>query len=203
MEIKQIIAQFTGKPPDVINELTVIDKTAVKGSILIHRMFASLNKAGYSVIDYSKIRTFGDLLNSLNGDKKNSAPLPNNVDPPRSLGNHKELNTQISGIGIDIESTDNFPNASDFRTDSFYTNNFTESEISYCTLKENPIETFAGLFCAKEAAFKADSTLFNGRNFNQIEITHANGKPLLNGFDISISHSNGVIVAVAVANRFY
>ena len=104
------------------------------------------------------------------------------------------------GIGIDIESIDNFPIVADFRSDPFYLDNFTPNEISFCILKQNPLETFAGIFCAKEAVFKAKNKSIRGSNLNQIEIVHnSQGMPMLDGFVISISHSKGLAVAIAIA----
>ena len=58
--------------------------------------------------------------------------------------------------------------------------------------------TTAGLFAAKEALVKADNRLM-GRAFNSIVIEHApDGKPLYEGFQISISHTDTLAVAVAV-----
>jgi phosphopantetheine--protein transferase-like protein len=204
MRPEEIVSQFINIQAALISEATVIDKSVVKGSIMIHRMYAMLAKEGFKVASYSSIRTFGDLLKFLNGSaQSNLFPTAGNSVPASTaqpLVPENGISKNFSGVGIDIESVENFPEAQDFRTDSFYVDNFTGSEISYCILKANPIEAFAGLFCAKEAAFKANPAALDNLKFNQIEISHSKaGKPFLNGFYLSISHAKGTAVAVAVA----
>lgn len=197
--MKNIIASFIDKNIDEINDKTIIDKTVIKGSILIHRLYAALAKEGYLVKDYSKIVTYGDLTNTLNGGSFNHELINEKV-------NHNGLNDEIKSIGInlsigiDIEKISNLPLAIDFRSDEFYTQNFTPKEISYCILQKNPIESFAGLFCVKEAIFKANNNLQIEGKFNSIEITHTiNGSPIFPGFSISLSHSDDTVVAVAIS----
>lgn len=102
-----------------------------------------------------------------------------------------------AAIGIDIEEVAALPRAVDFRKDEFYTMNFTARETAYCILQPDPYASFAGLFAAKEAMVKADASI-RDRSFHLLEISHSpEGKPLTPGFSISISHANGMAVAVA------
>ncbi len=106
----------------------------------------------------------------------------------------------MNTIGIDIEMISIFPNVKDFKTEAFYIDNFTPNEIAYCISQNNPIQSFAGLFCAKEAIFKAG---FNKENisYSDIEIEHdEKGKPIFEGFNISIAHTSETAVAVAINN---
>ena len=48
-EIKQIIARFLKVKPEAIENSTLIDKRAIPGSILLHRMFSALSQAGFKV----------------------------------------------------------------------------------------------------------------------------------------------------------
>lgn len=193
-EIKNIIASFINKNPDEITNNTVIDKTVVKGSILIHRMYAALANKGYKVSNYNKIRNYGELLNTLNTNYSKQE-IANHIPDEKQSNSHS-----IKGIGIDIEKYSNLPNVDDFRIDEFYIQNFTPSEISYCILKENPLASFTGLFCIKEAIYKANNQTFNNKNFHHIEINHeANGAPVFPGFIISVSHADDTAVAVAIA----
>jgi holo-[acyl-carrier protein] synthase len=198
IEIKKIVATFIAKEPSEIFSETVIDKTAVKGSILIHRMYGAIANKGYKIKDYQKIKTFGDLVNAIDaGSVAQNVPVINT-----ELNNIKgdaNRNTGIRGIGIDIEEIENLPVVDDFRNDEFYLKNFTSSEITYCILKQNPLQSFAGLFCIKEAIFKADATL-QQVEFNKIEISHnENGSPYVKGYLISLSHTDTVAVGVAIA----
>lgn len=105
------------------------------------------------------------------------------------------------GIGIDIEPTSRFAEP-DARI-------FTPDELAYCAASADPQSSRAGRWCAKEAVVKAMSkhVLLGLR---EIEIlTAQDGRPvvrvlrpeLADAFecDVSISYSDGVAVAVALA----
>lgn len=97
-------------------------------------------------------------------------------------------------------------------SDAFVKRVYTSNERQYCLTRPNPHESFAGLFCAKEAVVKALKTGFgNGIMPNDIEITHnelgapeviAHGEAahLLQGksVSLSVSHDGGFAVAVAI-----
>jgi len=196
-DLKELIANFIKKSATEINENTIIDKSVIQGSILIHRMYAEVTELGYKVSDYTNIKTFGQLLSILNSDvyteKNNSA-----INTEKFL---TDLVDNDSFIGIDIESVQNFKTVDDYREDIFYKQNFSESEISHCLLQADPIQSFAGLFAAKEAIVKVNN-IYKTYPFSQIEILFdENGKPGFNGYSISISHVNDLAVAVAVFNN--
>lgn len=93
---------------------------------------------------------------------------------------------------------------------------FTPVEQNYCNQKRMPIESYAARFAAKEAVLKAFGIgILNGLPLNNIEILNAElGKPQINfsnkvksyveenykfmDIDISLTHSSGVAIAVAV-----
>lgn len=81
--------------------------------------------------------------------------------------------------------------------ESFKASVFTENEILYA----KRAETFAGIFAAKEAYFKAKGTGIN-RRLNTIEINHdEKGKPYINGVpnsDVSISHDGDYAIASVI-----
>ena len=104
-------------------------------------------------------------------------------------------------IGIDIEEIAGLPVTSDFRTEVFYTDNFSEKEIAYCIMQPDPFASFAGLFAAKEAILKANNK-FKDIKFRDIIITHNSlGKPHFDGAIISISHTKETAIAVALFNE--
>ena len=82
--------------------------------------------------------------------------------------------------------------------DSFYSSTFSQREISYCLLQENPIQSFAGKFAAKEALIKIDGSLA-AIPMNEIEILNdRKGRPFFQDVTLSISHTDRSAVAVAV-----
>ena len=192
-KIKEIVSGFIKVPPEQIGPGTPINRSAVQSSILLHRMYARLADEGVRIGDYTAVKVFGDLFTA--GDA-----------PAEGIGASRlTRDTGISpvmgaaaGIGIDIEDVSSLPGTTDFRKDEFYKMNFSPEEIAYCILREDPYASFAGLFAAKEAIVKAVG-LPDGRSFDTIRIAHsAEGQPMYPGYAISISHSAGLAVAVAV-----
>jgi phosphopantetheine--protein transferase-like protein len=191
--VKNVVAQFLKIEPSQITANSVVDKTTVGGSIMVHRLYASLADQGFNVADYLSVKTFGELVQRLGSGGTATTEY--------SISSERKATSEENAIGIDIELIDNLPVVADFRTDTFYQNNFSPYEISHCLMAENPRTSFAGLFAAKEALVKMDNTL-SERLFNCIEITHTTeGKPMYGSFRISISHAGSYAVAVAVFQK--
>lgn len=189
-EVKNILSQFLKIDPSQVTSNSIIDKTAVGGSIMVHRLYATLADKGFNTKDHLAIKTVGQLLDQLNGQATN--PINGSAVADANIPSDQH------SIGVDIELIDNLPQAVDFRSNAFYTNNFSPHEISYCLLKENPRASFAGLFAAKEAISKIDSQV-GKKEFNLTEINHtSDGKPIYGGFAISIAHTNDYAIAAAV-----
>jgi phosphopantetheinyl transferase (holo-ACP synthase) len=204
---KEIFSKFINKPLEEITSETVIDKRAVPGSVLIHRMYAALAKDGYYVSDMTSIKTYGDFEREITGEIRGRDAT--NLSAKTSLTNVSsnaelpQLASQCGNldIGIDIEDIDNMPIVNDYREEPFYTANFSQREISYCILQHNPQASFAGKFAAKEALVKADNNL-QKMPFCEIEIlNNESGRPVFDGFSISISHSRTVAIAMAIKNN--
>ena len=98
-------------------------------------------------------------------------------------------------IGTDIVKISRIENS--IKRQSFLNRVYTQKEIEYC----RNAESFAGIFAAKEAYFKACST---GIVFpmNSVEVLHMeSGKPYFNGIencDLSISHDGDYAVAAVI-----
>ena len=194
---KNIIATFLKVEPSEITENTFMDKSAIPGSILIHRMYSTLSSEGYHIVNHDSIRTYGDFLNALNHGKS-SSETPKTVKKD-IVKKEKNVNTS-SGmkVGIDIEDIINMPVVSDYREEKFYTENFSSKEISYCILQADPRASFAGKFSLKEAIIKADNS-YKSVPFKEIEILNDSlGKPYFGDFALSISHTTNQAVAVAI-----
>lgn len=205
--IKGIVATFLKTSADSINSNTCIDNSAIPGSVLLHRMYSELSKSGFVIKDPSQIKTFGELEGELLGNETQS----NNLIPDIGSNNVKistdtnvqKMDISMATIGIDIESSANLPNTVDYFEDQFYIDNFSKSEIAYCSAKLNPKSCFTGRFSAKEAIVKADN-VFIDTKFSDIEIkVSSSGSPLFNGMNISISHLNigDVQISTAIAQK--
>jgi len=189
-EIKSIIGSFLNIAAETITKSTQINKLS---SVTQPRFYAELEKKGYLIKDQSQVITYGDLIKSLKGKSETITKLP----IASIITNNIPFNSSRSIIGIDLEHISNFPAVEDYRTDPFYKSLFSDKEISYCIIQNNPLESFAGKFAAKEAMIKIDNTLAAIEK-NKIEIRNTeNGRPIVNGFEISITHSEGYAVAVA------
>ena len=106
-------------------------------------------------------------------------------------------------IGIDIEEVERFKNM----TDSFRTRVFNPYEIEYAECQANPEQTYAGMWCVKEAAQKCMGPTFN-LNWKNIFVDHENNVPVLHilghkkfsnvNFKVSISHTKNYATAVVI-----
>lgn len=194
-QIKEIIGTFIHKDAAEITAITVIDRTPVRSSIHVHRMYAALAEAGLLVANPNAIRTFGDLQQAA-GIKMDQATAAASPAMP------EVRNSDTPFIGIDIEEISNFAEVVDHREDEFYKQNFSASEIAWCVLQPQPLASFAGKFAAKEAIVKADNG-FAAVPFHRIEILNTPcGRPQFKGFEISISHTPNTAAAVAIKGFF-
>ena len=196
-KIKSIIGLYLKLSQEQIIASTVIDRSALVSSILLHRMYAHLAKEGFFVENYQEIKTFGGLLQKTNMQSDTS--LNTVITSPLVAGNLNDNEVFLKSlIGIDLEEIKLMPIANDFREDEFYSMNFSPSEIAYCILQANPYASFAGLFAAKESIVKADNSFINTL-FNKINIDHLpGGKPIHPQFQISISHTPSLAIAIAI-----
>ena len=199
-EIISVIAPFIRMNPDQINDHTLIGRRAVASSIVLHRMYARLSEAGYPVADYWGIETLGELLSRFSEQVDSiSAPA---MPIGKSAKQSWRAQEDVMSIGIDAQPVSDFEEVPDYRTDEFYRLNFNPAEISWCQLQSRPMLSFAGLFAAKEAIIKADNRLIN-TPFNELVIEHRlSGQPVTEGFQLSITHTNDMAIAVAIPNQF-
>ena len=122
----------------------------------------------------------------------------------------------ICGLGIDIVGVDRIKTMLDHA--GFIEKCYTRGELAYLDARGKARgESAAGMFAAKEAMLKALGTGMGGIGLLEVAVSHAaSGAPLAElstraaarlaelGADtmhISITHAEGVAVAVAIAER--
>jgi len=192
-KLKTIISRYLNVEPNNIHHSTFLDKTNIKGSVLIHRMFSEIRSEGCNIESFKNIKTYKDLEEACltQGYKKNNKT---NHNTPKK--NNKEHDF---GIGIDIEYADNLPNAENYFKSHFYLDNFSTGEIAYCSGQKEQKSCFAGKFAAKEAIVKADNR-YKDKKFSEIEIINSKeGAPNFDNFHLSITHANDRKSPLAVA----
>ena len=182
---KQIVATFLKEKEENISESTRIDRTVIQGSVLIHRMYSELRRNGFEIENINEIVTFGDLEKKLVGEENIGKTEFNDRQSNLDSFDHNLIG---GNIGIDMESSENIPDTRDYFSEQFYRDNFSVREIGYCSSQKNPKICFSGRFAAKEAIVKADNN-YKKIPFFEIEIQISeSGRPLFQGFNLSISH---------------
>lgn len=121
----------------------------------------------------------------------------------------------IDGVGIDVVEIPRMQQTIDRWGEAFLNKILTASELEYTRSKMNPTVHIAGRFAVKEAVSKALRTGWSGGfRWKDVEVTNdPSGKPsvtlqgkarelLKNGsVKISISHSDQVVVAIAIIHQ--
>lgn len=111
--------------------------------------------------------------------------------------------------GVDIEDISRFEKYSSDKNSAFIERIFSKSEIEYCYACKNPAPHLAVRFSAKEAVYKALSSMeINNISYSDIEIYNTDkGVPkvkiLKGGFEnyefrLSLSHGNGCSIASVI-----
>jgi phosphopantetheine--protein transferase-like protein len=178
-----------------IDENTVIKLSYGQGA----RAHAWLKLNNFNTNDLNLVGGF--TIAQLMGRLKSSSSSQQQQEtiPPNSERS-SDINTTI---GVDIQSiSELFPLGipSDPKSDPELLSIFTTKELSYAQSKPNPLQTLTGLFAAKEAILKC--------NKKEISLTDLEilpdliGRPNIEGYSVSISHSLDYAVAIAIQN-FY
>lgn len=209
-KVRSVVARFFDVPESTVTESFVFPPERLHGSVGRSTFHAAIKRmAGVDLVSAWSAATFGELFNQRPVATNSNGTAETQIGSPIEItltAGHAEAS---ASVGIDIEHCDNLPGGQDPWTDAFYVEHFTRAEIAYCQRQPNPRESFCGLWCAKEAAMKCDGNFLKLWPTN-LEIKHdAQGRPFLvilqNGRQttksdcaISISHSNGLSVAVCV-----
>jgi phosphopantetheine--protein transferase-like protein len=128
------------------------------------------------------------------------ANRPNVTQPMTHRPAAQPAAANMLGLGIDIQAKSKMPKADDYRTDHFYKRNFTARELAHCIEKADPLESFTGIWAAKEAILKTGAaTRSDSGELASIEVLYdASGAPTHQGCLLSISHEADLAVAVCI-----
>jgi holo-[acyl-carrier protein] synthase len=121
----------------------------------------------------------------------------------------------VEGLGVDVVEIDRVARIVDRWGEHFLGKIFTVRELAYARARKNSLHHIAARFAVKEAVAKAVATGWRGGfRWKDVEVENdGRGKPsvvlggamkaLLAGANIqvSISHSDTVVVAVAIVER--
>jgi phosphopantetheinyl transferase (holo-ACP synthase) len=128
---------------------------------------------------------------------EDTPPPPTNAALPQSAG--AGLNGAPDGIGIEIETLANLPDAANYGEHDFYLDAFAPSEIAYCLRQPAIKASFCGLLAAKKAILKSGAAKGPLEDLRRIEIVHdADGRPTYPGALESSSHADAAAAAVSL-----
>lgn len=172
------------------------------GSLGRARLDAALRtKYSMKVPRVYQANTFGELCELLEIDGV-ATEVGENVSVPTTETKDLPHVSDAYDLGIDIENVADLPEVYDYWDDSFYQKTFTPSEIAYALLQPTPRQSFAAMWCAKEAVRKAVPSLAQS-DWTRIEVAHGpDGRPAvhvdghLRSGTLSLSHTGTLAVAV-------
>lgn len=105
---------------------------------------------------------------------------------------------QNYGLGIDLVEVERFRDNE--KKDRFLKNNFTKRELRDCKKKQNPIESLAARFAAKEAVRKSIKERIR---FNLIEIINlSDGSPEVKFLDEKIKNKYKSLISLTHTKQF-
>ena len=160
-----------------------------------------LEQISLSSAQKSRVASWCDANNIEIPDLNNSSFWKNSINTKENSKSQIDFNSNNSSSllsGVDIQKiAEFFPDIEKFsKNDNNLLGIFTKTELSYAESKSNTRETLAGIFAAKESIFKCNN--IEKRNWSDIEIKYKSGKPIFEGYAISISHSGEYAVATAI-----
>ena len=99
VKAKSIIAHFLGMEVHEIDDSTVMNHTAVRSSLLLHRMYAALADEGYILEDPTSIENFGDLCRVISASGNDTVTKGLTMDLTASQSLER---SEFFSSGIDI-----------------------------------------------------------------------------------------------------
>ena len=201
-KLQQVIAELLKVPADSVDASTVFTG-ALASSLGRARLDAMLrSRMGLSHPGVYTAKTFGELCHLVGADVAGVNP----VALASSTNGFHKITTGLLGngvaIGVDLQSVQALPDAVDYWEEEFYVQHYTRQEIAYALLQSNPRESFATMWCAKEALRKADARWLQV-DWHRTEVAHeSTGRPILRSAEetipcsLSLSHADGYAIAV-------
>jgi phosphopantetheine--protein transferase-like protein len=206
-DVRSLIATMLMLPADRLTPDTSLRSldTSLGGA----RLILGLKRLGLKPVFHRVPPTFGELKNSLTGERTASpVNTDNNVEdealqqasPPGALS-----------VGLDIQDLKSLPLSADYWEHEFYQGCFSRVEVAYAVVQSEPRAHFAGFWSAKEALKKCDPSFINV-DLTLLTVAHdATGKPfflyqrsgdaLRLPHAISISHSGNMASAVVISMK--
>jgi len=185
-----LLERISGKSYDLESNLDL--SSAQLGAL---ESICNKNKINFDFELSQKGKSIRECLN--NDIKIQQKKLEISSEFSKKRNNTKGINRTISQIGCDIQANKEIKRLIDIENinnSDFVKKYYSKYEIDYCLSQNNPIQSFAGLFAAKEAIYKIGLE----NTINNIVIFHEDGKPICSGYNISISHSDEFSIAVAL-----
>jgi len=187
-QVKAILAKVTRKPARELAGHLSLQTLGLSNSFGLSALRGMLESQGRLKLPPLDLKlTVDDLCRMLEPGQQSAAgaspanPVPAGAVPgpaPERARRRPGLPGNL-GLGMDMQEVEQFPMATDFRTDEFYSTHFTPAEISTSMLRPDPRLHLCGVFCAKEAVKKSHPDLLNVR-MGDICIDHdAAGRPTL------------------------
>jgi len=168
----------------IINDNSSVIKSTDFNSVMADRFRAELKKLG---ISWDGSDTSLEILTG-------ASTAQTGISETKQTAVNEIFAENNCEIGIDIQHISEMPLCTDFWEDAFYQTNFSKEEIAYCSSKNQPLHSFAGLYAAKEALVKCSRNI----KWDTIVIEHTeNNKPYYKDYLISISHSGDFAISVA------
>jgi phosphopantetheine--protein transferase-like protein len=204
--LRDVVGHLLQLKPEDVTPATPLNGN-LSGSIGRARLDAAVrSKIGIVIPEVYTVKTYGQLAGAICGSESDGSDAAN--DPPRSAEAEPARLAQTADhdVGIDIESVHSLQEETDFWDSPFYKSHFTQTEIGYCLMQPKPLETFAGLWSAKEA-LKKTSRRWVHLDWQAIEVAHdpdgspyfvVQGGDLRPEYSLSISHTTEFSVAVVV-----
>lgn len=156
------------------------------------------------------VRTYGELEAAVLGTTEENTVADVKSVAQTVAVEDDDVKIQDGGLscGLDVEMVENLPDARDYWTSDFYRSSFSDAEIAFCVVQDNPRMHFAARWCAKEALKKCGAR-YSALDLREIEVASEVGRrPALylnteNGrqklaASVSMTHTPHLAAAVVV-----